>query len=766
MTVSNATDSGPETAPDEGRAPRSGLYAWLGGRPLSGKRLSRSFALLLAAAALISSIGTYAALKGAPPFGSDPEIVLLLVVVDLVLFLLLAFVVARRIVMIWAERRRGSAGSRMHVRLVVLFGLLSMTPAVVMAVFSALFFDLGLESWFSDRVRTALAESQAVANAYLEEHQKGIRGDALQIARELSYNANVLEGNARLFEQVLKVQAQLRGITEAIVFKKGGDVLARAGLTFVLEFEPIAPTALNDAADGEVVLLLSNNDDRVRALVKLDDFIDTYLYVGRFVDAQVLQKIRQTQAAVDQFDDLQEERFELQISFALLFILVALLLLMASVWVGLNFATQLSRPISLLISATEKVRGGDLTARVPDSSDDEIGVLSREFNSMTSQLAAQRDELVEASEQIDERRRFTEAVLTGVSAGVIGLDAEGLINLPNRSASTLLGLNLDQKLGQELAAVIPEFGPLLETARRRVGDGPAEGQIEVSHRDGQITLLVRISGERDDDGVVSGFVVTFDDVSQLLSAQRKAAWADVARRIAHEIKNPLTPIQLSAERLKRKYLKEVQTDPSVFETCTDTIIRQVGDIGRMVDEFSSFARMPEPVVKTENLSELCREAVFLQRNAHPDTDHVLELPEAPVRVPCDGRQISQAVTNLLKNAHDAIGGREGQDLPKGRILLRIAQDSTGASVTVEDNGKGLPTEERDRLTEPYVTTRTKGTGLGLAIVRKIMEDHGGGLTLGDAPGGGARVTLTLPVAVEEPDELDEDLDAKTVSHGA
>jgi two-component system nitrogen regulation sensor histidine kinase NtrY len=407
-------------------------------------------------------------------------------------------------------------------------------------------------------------------------------------------------------------------------------------------------------------------------------------------------------------------------------------------------AGQMARPISSLVFAAERVRAGDLGIRVPErQSDDEIGVLSRAFNRMISQLSANRDELMDAYRQIDERRRFTEGVLAGVSAGVIGLDGQGRINLPNRSASDLLGTDLISHLGESLAAVVPEFAAVLARAAANPR-AAAEAEVRIGPASQRRTLLVRIDTELTEERV-RGFVVTFDDVTALLAAQRQAAWADVARRIAHEIKNPLTPIQLSAERLKRKYLAEIQSDPETFRTCTDTIVRQVGDIGRMVDEFSAFARMPQPVLKPEDLADIVRQALFLQKNAHPEIAYAVTIAEALPPVLCDRRLLGQALTNLLQNAADAVAARAGA----GAISLTVTTAEGRALIVVEDDGEGLPAEGRESLTEPYVTRKTKGTGLGLAIVKKIMEDHAGRLDLDDRQDGqpGARVALTLPLAV-------------------
>jgi len=704
------------------------------------------FALMLAAAGM--GIATYAVLTGSGLSSPDPTLVLVVLNIDLVLLLLLAVVVARRIVAVWMARRRGSAGSRLHTRLVLMFGLVAAMPAITMAVFSALFFDLGVQAWFDKQVRTAVNESLAVAEAYLKEHQQNIRADVLAMANDLSREGPILIANPKRFSQIMSTQAALRSLSEAVVFDGNGHVLAQAGFSFALEFEPLPNWALEAARNHEVAILTSESDDRVRALVKLDGFDEAYLYVGRLVDPKVVGHMQSTQRVVRTYEKLEGQRSGLQITFVMIFVVVALLLLLAAVLVGLMLATQLARPISRLVSAAERVRTGDLTARVEEGpQDDELGTLSRAFNRMTSQLQEQRAELVEANRQLDLRRRFTEAVLAGVSAGVIGLDHNGRINLPNRSASNLLGVAVDQMIGTELSEAVPEMATLVRKVRRRP-DRMVESQITVLSGGRPRTLLVRIAAEKV-DGEVKGYVVTFDDVTELLSAQRKAAWADVARRIAHEIKNPLTPIQLSAERLKRKYLREIKSDPETFTICTDTIVRQVGDIGRMVDEFSSFARMPAPVMEEEDLVDLCRRAVFLQQNAHPKIEFGCEIPEGPVRIRCDGRQIGQALTNLLQNAAEAVSGSDhGRGKPHGRVTLRVSSEGDRTAVEIEDNGPGFPPHLRERLTEPYVTTRTKGTGLGLAIVKKIMEDHGGDLILADREDGGARVRLVFRNMVE------------------
>ena len=703
--------------------------------------LVRKAAIVLAVAALASAITTYAALRGLPPFGGRrPDMDQLFLLLNLLLVLPLCAIVAWRVVQVWAERRRGLAGSRLHIRLVILFSLVAVIPTIVVAVFSYLLFSFGVQAWFSERVRTALSGSLAVAEAYLHEHQQTIRADVVSMASDLDRDATFLSVNSQRLNQIVSAQAALRSLTEAVVFDTDGRLLARSGFSLALQIEPVPDWAMRQADSGDVAVMTSDNDDRVRALVRLPRFGNAYLYVGRFVDPTVINHMEQTQRAVAQYEQLEGERSNFQIAFSMVFLAVGLLLLTGAVWVGLSFATKMARPISSLIAAAEQVRGGDLATRVPEGeSDEEFGSLSRAFNRMTHQLQTQQSELIEANRQLDERRRFTETVLAGVSAGVIGLDQQGRLNLPNRSASVLLSTDLDQVIGQDFADAVPEMAALFDEAMRRP-ERLAQSQVQVVRRGRSHTLLVRIAAERV-EGDVKGYIVTFDDITELLSAQRKAAWADVARRIAHEIKNPLTPIQLSAERLKRKYLKEIKNDPETFTICTETIIRHVGDIGRMVDEFSSFARMPAPTIKDEDLVQIVRQAVFLQRTSTPEIRFEQDMP-AVVHLACDARQVSQALVNLLKNAAESIQARDG-DAPPGEIAVRMRETATHTTLAVEDNGRGLPQEGRERLAEPYVTTRTKGTGLGLAIVKKIMEDHGGELLLEDRDGGGARVTLVF-----------------------
>ncbi len=734
-------------------------------------RLGRKLAVVLTAAALTSGVATYAVMTGLAPVEPESNAILFLLNLDLILLTILGAVVARQLVQLWIARRSGGAGSRLHLRFVGLFSALAVAPAILVAVFSALFFNVGVQAWFGERVSTALEESRAVAQAYLKEHQQVIAGQVLSVANDLNRNWSQILSTPQALERYLNTQLNLRGLTEAVVFDAGGKVMARAGYTFALHFEEVPFWSLERADQGEVAVLTGESQDRVRALVKLDVIPSAYLYVGRFVDQGVLQHIARTDRAVEQYQALQEGRSDLEITFSLIFIIVTLLLLSVAVWVGLTLANRLATPIAELIDASERVRMGDLQVRVHETAaSDEIAVLSRAFNRMTSRIASQQDKLLDANLELDERRRFTETVLAGVSAGVVSTDPNGTITLANRSASTLLHTDIDEWIGRPLSEAVPEFLELVTIADQRP-DQSVQREVELV-RDGRaLTFLVRVVVESQGQDVI-GHILTFDDITELQSAQRKAAWADVARRIAHEIKNPLTPIQLSAERLKRRYLKQITEDPEVFVQCTDTIVRHVGDIGRMVDEFSSFARMPSPVLQPENLIGLVTQAVFLQRTAYPAITFETALPDQPVVVMCDAGQIGRALTNLLKNAVEAIDGRTGESLPPGRISVTLAEEleAGGARrkvvVTIQDNGKGLP-PDRGRLTEPYVTTRAKGTGLGLAIVKKILEDHGADLILEDAPDFGARISMAFhPPAANPAQGGVARVNAKTTEGGA
>ncbi len=720
-------------------------------RRLADALLGKAVTLILAAVALALGVGTFVLLSGGVSLQLRPSALSALVLSNLVVLLLLGAVLAGRLTRVWVERRRGSAGSRLHVRLVMMFSVVAVTPTILVAIFATAFFTLGIQAWFNDRVRTALNEGLEASRGYLDEHRNNIRADVLGMANDLSRAGQMLANDPYAFAQVLQTQTVLRGLTEAIIYEPvTGQVVAGVGAMEGLGVEPAPASATELARSGEVAVLGSPDENRVRAVVQLNATPTLMLLIGRPVDQEILNHMVRTENAVAEYKRLDENRSGLQVTFALIFALVALLVLSAAVLIGLVLANQIARPVGRLILAAERVRAGDLTVRVPEiQSEDEVAGLSRAFNRMTGQLASQRSELMDAYSQIDERRRFTETVLAGVSAGVIGLDQGARIELPNRAASELLGMDLMGAIGVKLGEAVPEFAPMLAGVAE-MAERARTAEIEIGPVSRRRTLLVRIGADLR-GGRPDGYVVTFDDITELQSAQRKAAWADVARRIAHEIKNPLTPIQLSAERLKRRFTKEITSDPETFAQCADTIVRHVEDIGRMVDEFSAFARMPQPVLRPEDVGRIAREALILQRSARPEIAWSTDIPERGPMGLCDRRLLGQALTNLLQNAADAVAMRRRTDAElAGRISVAVRTDAGMAAIEVRDDGIGLPREDRGRLAEPYVTHKPKGTGLGLAIVKKIMEDHGGTLTLDDRNDGpGAVVTLALPLIVQD-----------------
>ncbi len=714
------------------------------GRRLADILLGRQATLLLTAIALLTGLATFAILSGGLVLARRKPVDVVLLATNTVALILLVVSLGARVARVWGERRRGLAAARLHVRLVVLFSVVAVVPTLVVAVFATALFHLGIQAWFNDRVRTALAESLDAARGYLQEHNDAIRSDAASLAEDLATAGagSLVIVNPEAVTQILFDQGLLNGFTQAVIFDPvTGQIMAS------MNHGPASlppATAILKARSGGVAVLDSPDHTTVSAVITLPGPSDQQLLmlaITRPVDSVILGHMERTEQAVAAYDRLDRNRSGLQVTFVLIFVLVALLVLAAAVMMGLILATQIARPLGTLIVAAERVRTGDLAVRVPErGADDELAGLLRAFNRMTDQLDSQRGELMGAYSQIDERRRFTETVLSGVSAGVIGLDAEGRIELPNRVASELLGIDLLAAVGHDLGETAPAFAPLLDEARR-TPDRASVAAIEVDTGHRRRTLTVRISVESRGDRL-DGFVVTFDDITELQSAQRKAAWADVARRIAHEIKNPLTPIQLSAERLKRRFGREITSDPETFRQCADTIVRHVGDIGRMVDEFSAFARMPMPVIKVEDVGRIAREALVLQRDSRPDITWTTAIPASGPHAPCDRRLLGQALTNLLLNAADAVHARDGA----GQVEVVVDEDASRVRITVRDDGIGLPSaEDRARLTEPYVTHKPKGTGLGLAIVKKIMEDHGGALMLEDHDHGpGAIATLILP----------------------
>lgn len=718
-------------------------------------------AVILVIIAVFLCSATYAALQSAPPFGDNSTAVIWLLNIDLIALGILGVLIARRVILLYTIWKRGIPGARLHLRFVYIFGLLAMVPAIIMTLFSLFFFHYGVQTWFSDRVKTAVNESQAVAESYLREHHQVIRADIMAMAKDLDKEATLFIVNPQGFAKFVQTQAMLRGLTEAVLFDQSGYITNQVGIGVDFDIKDFPPYVLKNADQGDVVLLTDINDSQIRALVKLTNFPDTYLYVSRMVESNVLNHLQTTREAVQKYDEISSNYMGLQTTISLIYVVVALILLFSAIWFALIFARRLAQPIIVLIEASDRVRQGDLTAHISENSGfQEFDFLARSFNRMTLQIRDQRNELMNANRRIDERRQFTETILAGVTSGVLSVDDGGLITLANTSACTILGKDKEKIVGRNIETVIPHVSGLISEAYLRpdkIHQSEIAIQMDIG---GRRILLVRIAiellGERD-----LGAVVTFDDITNLQSAQRKSAWADVARRIAHEIKNPLTPIQLSAERLKRRYLDKMDTekDREIFGQCIDTIIRHVGDIGHMVSEFSSFARLPEPIFKPCDVSSILSDTLMFYRQAHPKLTYLgkesINILKG-IEIDCDEQQIRQVITNIIQNSLDSIEERAKFEDISPVLGLWMGRDSQGNFlICVGDNGVGLPKDKNhDTLTEPYVTFKEKGTGLGLAIVKKIMEDHGGHIVFGITdevkliPGwedlGGAVVTLVLP----------------------
>ena len=707
-------------------------------RRLSGRGAAVSLALL----AMMAGAATYVFLTGLVPSALRTQgWITGLLVADLVIAVALVALLAVHLTQLWLDRRRGAAGSRLHIRLVLIFSAFTITPTLIVAIILSLLV-INFADFVVGPAKASYEAARAIGEPVRRAREEEILRDIGAVSAPLQASGIDAVRDKDVTTPLLERLIDGRPITEAIVMDADKGVLERALAPGVTGLKDVLPNAqdlwraVNQNGPVEI-----QGPSGAYFVMQLFLGEPLFLVTGHAVDLRVMDYIKSIEQAGTFYSGIEKALERGQLVIFVICGAIALLMLLAAVWLAILFASRLTEPIGSLMAAAERVRGGDLTSRVEEGPpDDELGQLSRSFNRMASQLEQQRGELISANKELDTRRRLTDAVLTGVSAGVLSVDGQGMITRTNRSALELLALPEDGVVGRSLIGVMPELGPLVDQAAERP-DRLTQGQVEILQSGTRRILLVRISAASD-----AGSVVTFDDVTDLMSAQRMAAWGDVARRIAHEIKNPLTPIQLSAERLKRRYLKQIKEDPETFTICTDTIIRQVGDIGRMVDEFSSFARMPRPTVKPEDAKELCQQALFLQRNGNPDLRYVTTLPDGPVSLVCDRRQVSQVLTNILKNSAEAIEGREaadGETLPPGEISLSLRDDGATVRIVVEDNGKGLPKEHRERLTEPYMTTRSKGTGLGLAIVKKIMEDHGGHLALDDREGGGARISLVF-----------------------
>ncbi len=709
------------------------------------RRVQTALAFGLVLLGPVLAVGTFLALG---PFnqGATSPALRLVLLADLIYILVVAALILWRVARIWADRRVQSAGSRLHLRLSGVFAIVALIPTIIVAIFAVLTVNFGLEGWFSDRVRSVVGTSMAAAEAYEAEHRVGLTQDATALADYLNAarQATAFLADEQLRPVLTQAQAQIqRGLKEAFLIDGAGVLQTRGERSYLFDYEPPTPEEIARARSGEVVVIRDWANNEFRALVHLTAFADRYLYISRTVDGSILSLLDDTRATVQLYQQLESERGRLLFEFGLLYLAFAVMLILGAVWLGLWFAERLSRPVGRLAGAAQRVGAGDLDVRVPEEEgDDEIAMMGRLFNQMTRQLKVQREALMNSNAATEERRRLFDSVLASVTAGVIGLDPDGKIDFVNRAGSRLLDLTAN---AVALSVAVPEFAGLFSRLREKP-QTPLQEEVRLTRRGRMESLLVRMAARTGADGRLEGYVVAFDDVTDLVSAQRMAAWGDVARRIAHEIKNPLTPIQLSAERIRRKFRPQV-AEPADLDQYTEVIVRQTNDLRRIVDEFSKFARMPEPDRQSHDLTALVRGAVMLQENGQPGVRFVKALPAGEVPMEIDATMIGQALTNLIKNAGEAIEARG--DGPPPEIRVEFVAEPDRAVIRIMDNGTGLP-PDRARLFEPYVTTRDKGTGLGLPIVKKIIEEHGGTLTLTDAPvfegntQAGAMAEIVLP----------------------
>jgi len=704
-----------------------------GAAPTS-RLVSRLLGPLAVAIALLSALVTFLVLTGLTPIVPTNEVVRTMLAINGCAVIVLLAIIAREILHIVGARRRGSAAAGLHVRIVGLFSIIAAVPAVLVAIVASVTLDRALDRIFSTRIHAVVESSLGVAEAYMQLNAALIRSDILAMANDVNRAKPLFDRDRDQFRQFFNWQATYRGLPITLILK--GDLS-------IIEHSELRPDAVIVTPSSEALASVSETEPQIKplleantvaAVIKLHAYGDAYLYGARPLNPRVVQQLQETQASVAEYASLEARRLGTQVALGLMYTVIALIVLLSAVWIGLNFANHLVAPIRRLIGAATLVSTGNLHVRVPvRRSEGDLAQLGETFNKMTQDLRTQRNDLMRANDLIDSRRRFTEAVLAGASAGVIGVDAEGRITILNRSAEKLIGCAETEALGKLLTDLVPELLPLLSESRIST-QRLVQGQVTITREGRERNLSVRVAPEQAAEAD-HGYVVTIDDITDLVAAQRTSAWADIARRIAHEIKNPLTPIQLSAERLRRKYGRTITEDRAVFEQCTDTIVRQVEDIKRMVDEFSRFARMPKPVIVSEDVADMVRRVVFLMRVGHPDIDIEVKIAEDPMPARFDQRLISQALTNIIKNAAEAIATVPREELERGRIDISVNREGGEVIIDVIDNGIGLPKEHRSRLLEPYVTTREKGTGLGLAIVGRILEEHGGRIELNDPPSG-------------------------------
>ena len=699
----------------------------------SNSGLKRSW--LLGVLSLLSALATFIAMT--PSGDANKFLILLLLNIDLILLISLIIIITKRLVNIWSRKKSGQLGAQLHSKVVVMFSLLAAAPAIVVAIFGAIFFTVGIDNWFSAQVKNALNKSLSVSDAYLDQAQKQIGTDAIDIAGMIN-SSGILNGIEKLdvkkendLKKFLNKIAYERSFTELIIFDENSKIVAESELSFLFKSAVrLELLSLSKSSNRPAMNYSSNEEEKiVSAISPINIFAKHYIYISKFKDLKVINDIKLVRSAVNNYKSVENKKDGLHITFTMIFIVVAVLLMFVAILMGLNFANGLVTPITNLANAAERVSLGDLKVRVPDyGNKDEIADLSKIFNKMTEQLENQRNDLITSNKELERRISFTETVLTGVTAGVLGLDKNGKIFLPNRTALDLLDLDFNKINNSYLINVVPEMKELFSDLQKN--NLPlVMGEISLTRKNKKITLITKITIEKDKNKIL-GYVVTFDDMTEFFKIQRVAAWSDVARRIAHEIKNPLTPIQLAAERIKRKYKSHITLEPDVFLSSISIIIRQVDGMRKMVDEFSAFARMPAPVYKKANLTNLVKELGSISLLSNEFINVEIKTPKKNIIAVIDENQIRQALQNIISNAINSMLEQKKINNTKYELSIELKERvNSRYTILVIDSGMGLPNNILEDLTDPYVTTRKNGTGLGLAIVKKIMEDHNGEVVL-------------------------------------
>ncbi len=672
-------------------------------------------------------------------FNSDIELFFLFIV-GLFAFclIILSVLVAYQINKIILDHNKKHAGSQLHWRIAFLFGVISTLPSIFLAAFGFFIIDYSFRGWFSDRISTAVNESVKVAEDYLDEHTRSVKGSILEMVNDINREAPKLVSKPKNLDNYLSTQAAVRNLSEAILLNSSKMILARSQFAFSIALNDLDNQAFNKAKNGDLVILRSDSHNKIRGLVKINRLVDVYLYAGRFLEPSVLDAIGRTKLASDQYQLLNIESTNIQISLGVLFFLVALFLLLLALWIGLIIANSIIEPLSSVIRVANIARSGNLEVRVDNNLGiEEISRLGLSFNKMLDEISRNRKELIAANYQINQRREFTEAILSGVSSGVIGLDANGKVNLPNSKSLELLKISVKNFYGKKFIKLYPEFKNLFSGVQKgKIINN--EEQINLKINNENCTFLSRVSVQIS-EGNISGYVITFDDITELLSAQKKAAWSDIAQRIAHEIRNPLTPLQLSVEKIYKKFKPKDPNALKLFNNYLETIQRQVDDIGKLVGEFSSFARMPSVSLYLGDLDKVISTqlSLFKISNGNIKWSYRNELPNE-FKMLIDSQQIRQGLTNIFQNSVDSIN--ENPRISKGIINIYTKLKNEKVLLIIEDNGSGFP-EDRENLTNPYITLRKKGTGLGLSIVKRIVEEHNGKLILRDSKLGGAEIMI-------------------------